>query len=109
MAKIGRPIKFVIRLTPEERTRLDGMIHCGKGSVNSALKARILLKADVSQSGPGWSDERIAEALETSLSTVLRTRRLLVDEPKFSSWSKTELWQVIDVEPMPVFGKFYKG
>ena len=94
MAKIDRPIKFVIRLTPEERTRLDGMIHCGKGSVNSALKARILLKADVSQSGPGWSDERIAEALETSLSTVLRTRRLLVDEGldaalsrKKSSWS----------------------
>ena len=94
MAKIGRPIKFVIRLTPEERTRLDGMIHCGKGSVNSVLKARILLKADVSQSGPGWSDERIAEALETSLSTVLRTRRLLVDEGldaalscKKSSWS----------------------
>ena len=23
MAKIGRPIKFVIRLTPEERTRLE--------------------------------------------------------------------------------------
>ena len=94
MAKIGRPIKFVIRLTPEERARLDGMIHCGKGSVNSALKARILLKADVSQSGPGWSDERIAEALETSLSTVLRIRRLLVDEGldaalsrKKSSWS----------------------
>ena len=79
MAKIGRPIKFVIRLTPEERTRLDGMIHCGKGSVNSALKARILLKADVSQSGPGWSDERIAEALETSaLATVhLATGRCL--------------------------------
>ena len=91
MAKIGRPIKFVIRLTPEERTRLDGMIHCGKGSVNSALKARILLKADVSQSGPGWSDERIAEALETSLSTVLRTRRLLVDEPRFSSWPNVEI------------------
>ena len=94
MAKIGHPIKFVIRLTPEEHTRLDGMIHCGKGSVNSALKARILLKADVSQSGPGWSDERIAEALETSLSTVLRTRRPLVDEGldaalsrKKSSWS----------------------
>ena len=80
MAKIGRPIKFVIRLTPEERTWLDGMIHCGKGSINSALKARILLKADVSENCPGWSDERIAEALETSLSTVLRTRRLLVDE-----------------------------
>ena len=95
MAKIGRPIKFVIQLTPEKRTRLEGMIHCGIGAVNSALKARILLKADVSENGPGWSDERIAEALETSLSTVLRTRRLLVDEGldaalsrKKSSWSR---------------------
>ena len=26
--------------------------------------------------------------------------------PRFSGWSKTELWQVVDVEPMPVFGKF---
>ena len=30
-------------------------------------------------------------------------------QPKFSSWSKTELWQVVDVEPMPVFGKFYNN
>ena len=94
MAKIGRPIKFVIRLTPEERTRLEGMTHCGIGAVNSALKARILLKTDVSENGPGWSDERIAEALETSLSTVLRTRRQFVEEGldtalsrKKSSWS----------------------
>ena len=49
MAKIGRPIKFLIRLTPEERTRLEGMIHCGIGALNSALKARILLKTDVSE------------------------------------------------------------
>ena len=98
MAKIGRPIKFVIRLIPEERTRLEGMIHCGKGAINSALKARILLKADVSENGPGWSDERIAEALETSLSTVLRTRRQFVEEGldaalsrKKSSW----LWRDI--------------
>ena len=69
MAKIGRPIKFVIRLTPEDRTRLEGMIHCGIGAVNSALKARIFLKTDVSENGPGWSNERIAEALETSLPT----------------------------------------
>ena len=80
MTKIGRPVKFVIRLTPEERTRIERMIHCGKGAVNSALNARILLKADVSKNGSGWSDERISEALETSLSTVLRTRRPLVDE-----------------------------
>ena len=33
----------------------------------------------------------------------------LMLEPKISSWSKTGLWQVVDVEPMPVFGKFYNG
>ena len=94
MAKIGRPIKIVIRLSPEDRTRFKGLIHCGKCAVNSALKTRILLRADVSENGPGWSVERISEALETSLSTVLRTRRLLVDEGldaalsrKKSSWS----------------------
>ena len=99
MAKVGRPIKFGIRLTPEERTRLEGMIHCGKGAINSALKARILLKADVSENGPGWSDERIAEALETSLSTVFRTRRQFVEEGldaalsrKKSSWSPPRIF-----------------
>ena len=56
------------------------MIHCGKGAANSALKARILLKTDESENGPGWSDERIAKALETSLLTVLRTRRQFVEE-----------------------------
>ena len=53
-----------------------------------------MLKTDVFENGPGWSDERIAEALETSLSTVLRTRRQFVEEGldaalsrKKSSWS----------------------
>ena len=30
--KVGRPAKFVVRLTPEEQTRLEGMIRCGKGA-----------------------------------------------------------------------------
>jgi hypothetical protein len=41
-------------------------------------KARILLKADISQAGDGWSDSRIAEAPDTSIPTVERTRRNLV-------------------------------
>jgi hypothetical protein len=43
-------------------------------------KARILLKADVSELGEGWSDSRIAEALETGVATVERTRKQLVEE-----------------------------
>ena len=44
------------------------------------LKARILLKADVSEVGEGWSDTRIIEALDASPSMVYRVRKQLVEE-----------------------------
>jgi Homeodomain-like domain len=44
------------------------------------MKARILLKADVSEGGEGWSDNQIIEALETSPSMVYRVRKQLVEE-----------------------------
>jgi transposase len=56
------------------------MIRKGKSSAARLLKARILLKADVSEAGEGWSDSRIIEALETSVSMVYRARRQLVEE-----------------------------
>ena len=46
----------------------------------AAIQQRILLKADVSEAGKGWSDNRIIEALETSPSMVYRTRKQLVEE-----------------------------
>jgi transposase len=72
--------KYVVRLTAEERDRLNALIHKGKRSAQLLTKARILLKADVSDAGDGWSDSAIAEALDTSLATVERTRRQLVEE-----------------------------
>ena len=59
---------------------LEGMIRIGRDAAYRLLKARILLKADVTAEGDGWDDARIAEALETSASTVFRTRRQLVEE-----------------------------
>jgi transposase len=44
------------------------------------MHARIVLKADESESGPGWKDEQIKEALEVSISTIERIRRELVEE-----------------------------
>ena len=44
------------------------------------LKARILLKADVSDAGPGWSDSKIIAALDTNASMVYRVRQELVEE-----------------------------
>jgi hypothetical protein len=43
-------------------------------------KVRILLKADVSEAGERWSDSRIVEALETSVSMVYRVRKQGVEE-----------------------------
>src|SRR5258706_14447397 len=67
--------KYVVRLRGEERERLETLIRKGKSPARRVLKARILLKADVSEAGKGWSDNRIIEALETSPSMVYRVRK----------------------------------
>ena len=72
--------KYVVRLSADERETLESLIHKGKRPAAQVLKARILLKADVSKAGEGWSDSRIVKALDTSLSTVFRTRQRLVEE-----------------------------
>ena len=72
--------KYVVRLSGEEREQLEGLIRKGKSPAQRLLKARILLKADVSEAGEGWSDSQIAEALDTSVDTVARTRQRLVEE-----------------------------
>lgn len=71
---------YVVRLSTEERERLTTLISVGKHPARQLTKARILLKADVSDAGDGWSDSKIAEALDTSIDTVARTRQQLVEE-----------------------------
>ena len=71
---------YVVRLTAEERDRLGAMIGAGKHPARMLTKARILLKADVSEAGEGWSDSAIASALDASVNTVARTRQRLVEE-----------------------------
>lgn len=72
--------KYVVRLNVEERAGLEAMTGKGKAPASRLLKARILLKADVSEAGEGWSDGRIIEALDTSVSMVYRVRKQLVEE-----------------------------
>jgi hypothetical protein len=72
--------KYVVKLSEDERNQLNEMIRKGTSSAQRLTKARILLKADVSEAGEGWSDSRIMDALETSATTVYRTRQQLVEE-----------------------------
>lgn len=67
--------RYVVRLTEEERGDLEALVRLGRAHARKLLYARILLKTDVSEGGPAWADERIAEALETSADTVARERR----------------------------------
>jgi poly-gamma-glutamate capsule biosynthesis protein CapA/YwtB (metallophosphatase superfamily) len=72
--------KYVVKLSDEERERLETLIRAGKHPARQLTKARILLKADASDAGEAWSDSQIAEALDTSIDTVARTRQQLVEE-----------------------------
>src|SRR5262249_40569222 len=45
--------KYVVRLSGEERERLETLLRKGKSPARRGLKARILLKADVSEAGKG--------------------------------------------------------
>jgi hypothetical protein len=72
--------KYIVELDADERARLNAMISKGKASAKTALKARILLKTDQAEGGPGWLDAQIVEALDTNLTMVMRTREKLVTE-----------------------------
>lgn len=72
--------KYVVRLSAQEREQLQALVRKGKGPARRLLKARILLKADVSEGGPGWSDSKIIAALDTSASMLYRVRKQLVEE-----------------------------
>src|SRR3712207_1644246 len=69
-----------VRLTAQERTELERLLSRGKADVRCLKHAQILLKADEAQGGPGWSDERIAEALGAGIATVERLRQRFVEE-----------------------------
>jgi len=72
--------KYIVRLSDHERAELNALIDKGKHTARKLLKARILLKADASAAGPGWAAAEIAAALETSIYTIAKTRRQLVEE-----------------------------
>ena len=72
--------KYVVRLSSEERERLESLVRAGKSAAQLLTKARILLKADVSEAGEGWSDSAISVALDTSINNIGRLRRRLVEE-----------------------------
>ena len=79
-AKQAAVKKYIVQLSDDERERLNTLIHKGKHRAGQLVKSRILLKADASEAGEGWSDSEIAAALDTCVTTVARTRQQRVEE-----------------------------
>jgi transposase len=77
---MGKEAKYVVRLTTEERQWLESLVATGRAAAIKLLRARMLLKADIGEGGPGWTDEKIAEAFDVGLSTIHRLRQRLVEE-----------------------------
>jgi transposase len=79
--------RYRVTLTADERDELGRLLARGKADVRKIKHAQILLKADEAEGGPGWPDQRIAEALEVGIATVERVRRRFVEEGLASALS----------------------
>ena len=77
---MGTDAKYVVRLSGAERQGLETVLATGRAAAEKVLRARVFLKADVSEAGPGWTDAAIADAFEISESKVHRLRQRLVEE-----------------------------
>jgi len=72
--------KYIVRLSREERSSLKKLLTSGRGSGRMFTRVRILLKADQSDEGSAWSDEKINESFDVTVQTIERVRKQLVEE-----------------------------
>jgi len=72
--------RYHVTLTPEERASLLELVGRGKSAARKLTHARVLLKVDEAEGGPGWDDAAAAEALNVGVATVARVRRRFVEE-----------------------------
>lgn len=70
--------RYRVALTEAERARLHTLIGSGTAPARQLAHARILLKANQGEGGPGWTDAAIAGAVEVDASTVARVRQRYV-------------------------------
>ena len=93
--------KYIIHLRADERQMLGKLARWGKAAAGKITRGRVLLKADAGEGGPGWTDERIAEALEVGVRMIENVRRRCVEEgPEAAAcgrvWSDRPAQQKLD-------------
>lgn len=71
-------VKYIVRLTEEERAILTGVVDKGKAAARKIKHANVLLKIDAA--GANWSDGQAAEAFDCARRTVLSIRQRFVEQ-----------------------------
>ena len=71
---------YRVALDDDQRAELRTLVGSGVAPARMLMRARVLLKADHGEGGPGWSDAAIAGALDVHPSTVQRIRRRFAEE-----------------------------
>ena len=72
--------KYRVKLSQEQRGKLEELTRRGTVSIRKYKRARVLLLADENSEHAGKKDAEIAGLVDTSLSTVNRVRRRFAEE-----------------------------
>ena len=70
--------KYIVRLTAEERRKLENLVKKGKTQAYRIKHANILLAVDTD--GPNWPDHQIAKAYKCHQNTVVNVRQRFVEQ-----------------------------
>ncbi len=72
--------KYIVRLEPEERLRLEQLVGVGKAAAYRIRHANILLAVDESEAGPKMKDVDAARAFNVGVRSIESLRKRLVEE-----------------------------
>jgi transposase len=72
--------RYIVRLSESERGSLIDLIGRERVAARKRRRAQILLKLDAGEHGPGWTDERAAEAFDVHVVSIEKIRQQFVLE-----------------------------
>jgi hypothetical protein len=81
-------VTYVVRLHTEERAQMLALVNTGRAAAVQRRHARILRNAASRTGRRGWTDMEMADALDTSASTVHRVRQACADQGLEAAWSR---------------------
>ena len=71
---------YLVELNSEEREFLKAVLKKKRMAAKKRMRARVLLKVDEGEEGPGWSHVRAAEAFDVHVNTVTAVAKKLVKD-----------------------------